>query len=302
MVEETTKQTYTFTRREDHDTAPSKKITPEATKPKESRLSVILLGQGFFMLYERLFIVCLSLNINGLVLAASAKPSYALCSGSQLTFLVILGLAAFPVVRHLHHNVFERTHRFTGLASLILLWAFIVLTKSYEPETMSYNKNVGSRLIKKQEFWLTLIITVLIILPWVTVRRVVVKVSVPSRYASIIKFAGGIKPGILDRISPSPLSEWHTFGIICDCKEEHMMLPGAVGDFTNSLVSNPPSHLWQGPAEVCLLWVAKGNEQNIRKEIKEWVSNHPKEKVIVHDTSVMGWPNLSEISVEAARK
>ncbi|KAF2305256.1 hypothetical protein GH714_003357 [Hevea brasiliensis] len=117
-----------------------------------------------------------------------------------------------------------------------------------------------------------------------------------------------------------------------------MMLAGAVGDFTKSLVSNPPSHLWvrqvhfaglpylvnmydrvllvatgsgicvflsfllqRSRASVCLLWVAKGIEQNFGKEIKEMMSGHPKDKVIVHDTAVLGRPNVSEMSVEAAR-
>ncbi|KVH89472.1 adenylate-forming reductase 03009-like [Cynara cardunculus var. scolymus] len=408
--------------------APSKKILSKPTKPKESRLSVILLHQGLFTVYKRLFMVCLALNIAGLVLAATGYFPYArnhatlfsignllaltLCrseaflrivfwlavnllghswvplrlktattsllqslggihsscgvsSVAWLTYSLVLTikdrddtsneiigvasailsllclccLAAFPLVRHLHHNVFERTHRFAGWVSLILLWVFIVLTKTYVPETKSYRKDVGSRLVKEQEFWFTLVTTILIIIPWVTVRRVAVKVSAPSGHASIIKFVGGVKPGILGRISPSPMSEWHAFGIISDGKEEHMMLAGAVGDFTKSLVSNPPSHLWvrqvhfaglpylvnmynrvlvvatgsgicvflsfllqQGPADVCLLWVAKGIEQNFGEEIKEWVSGYPKEKVIVHDTAVMGRPNVSEMSVAAARK
>ncbi|XP_041023521.1 adenylate-forming reductase 06235-like [Juglans microcarpa x Juglans regia] len=196
---------------------------------------------------------------------------------------------------------------------------------------------MGSRLIKQQEFWFTAAITLLIILPWVTVRRVAVNVSAPSGHASIIKFEGGVKAGILGRISPSPLSEWHAFGIISD-EKEHMMLAGAVGDFTKSLVSNPPSHLWvrqvhfaglpylvnmfervvlvatgsgicvflsfllqQSSADVCLVWVAKGIEQNFGKEIEEMVSGWPKEKVIVHDTAVLGRPNVSQLSIEAAR-
>ncbi|KAL4563288.1 hypothetical protein LXL04_027328 [Taraxacum kok-saghyz] len=407
----------------------SQKIVSKPTKPKDSRLSVILLDQGLFTVYKRLFMGCFILNITALVLAATGNFSYARnnatlfsignlfavtlcrseaflrivfwlavnllghswvplrlktattsllqslgggihsgCGVSSVAWLIyslvltlkdrdntsnaIIGvasvilallclccLAAFPLIRHLHHNVFERTHRFTGWGSLILLWAFIVLTKSYEPQTKSYRKDVGSVLIKEQEFWLTLAITILIIIPWVTVRRVAVKVSAPSGHASIIKFAGGVKPGILGRISPSPMSEWHAFGIISDGKEEHMMLAGAVGDFTKSLVSNPPSHLWvrqvhfaglpylvnmynrvlvvatgsgicvflsfllqQGAADVCLLWVAKGIEQNFGKEIQEWVSRHPKEKVIVHDTAVMGRPDVSEMSVVAAKK
>lgn len=227
-----------------------------------------------------------------------------------------------------------------GWIALALLWIFITLTVSYDPETKSYNnEKIGSKLIKQQEFSFTLVITVLIILPWLSVRRVPVKVTSPSGHATIIKFEGGVKPGILGRISPSPLSEWHAFGIISDGKREHMMLAGAVGDFTKSLVSNPPSHLWVRQvhfaglpylvnmynrvlvvatgsgicvflsfllqpcvANVCFLWVTKGVEQNFGKEIKEMVSGHSKEKVIIHDTALLGRPNVSEMSVEIARK
>ena len=54
-------------------------------------------------------------------------------------------------------------------------------------------------------------------------------------------------------------------------------------------------------ADVCLVWVAKGIEQNFGKEIKEMVSGYPEDKVIVHDTALLGRPNVSEMSVEAAR-
>ncbi|CAK9148156.1 unnamed protein product [Ilex paraguariensis] len=408
--------------------AKSQHVQPaKPTKPKDSRLSVILLDQGLFTVYKRLFVVCLALNITGLVLAATGHFPYArrraalfsignilaltLCrceallrvvfwlavnllgwswvplrlktattsllqslggihsgcgisSIAWLTYALVLtlkdrentspeiigvastilsllflsSLATFPLVRHLHHNVFERTHRFAGWSALLLLWAFIILTISYDPKTKSYSNGLGSRLIKQQEFWLTIAITITIIIPWMTVRRVPVKVSAPSGHASIIKFEGGVKGGILGRISPSPLSEWHAFGIISDGKKQHMMLAGAVGDFTKSLISNPPSHLWVRQvhfaglpylvnmydrvlvvatgsgicvflsfllqpcsADVCVLWVAKGIEQNFGKEIKEMMSGHPKDKVIVHDTAVLGRPNVSKMSVDAAR-
>lgn len=400
---------------------------PKPARKQESRLSVILLDQGLFTVYKRLFVVCLTLNITGLVLAATGKFPYArnraalfsianilaltLCRSEAflrvvfwiavkvigrswiplpiktaitsllqslggihsscgissvvwLTYALVLTLenrentspeivgvasiilsllclsclAAFPLVRHLHHNVFERFHRFAGWTALALLWAFIILTISYDPKTKSYSNELGSRMIKQQEFWFTVAITVLIIIPWITVRRVPVKVSAPSGHASIIKFEGGVKAGILGRISPSPLSEWHAFGIISDGKTEHTMLAGAVGDFTKSLVSNPPSHLWVRQvhfaglpylvnlydrvllvatgsgicvflsfllqpcrASVCVLWVAKGIEQNFGKEIQEMTSGHPNDKVIVHDTAVLGRPNVSQMSVDAAK-
>ncbi|KAI3439998.1 Lipase_GDSL domain-containing protein [Psidium guajava] len=408
-------------------------INPPPSKPsrghESSRLSVILLDQGLFTVYKRLFVVCLTLNVVALVLAATRHFPYSRnraalfsianifaltlcrseaflrvafwltvkllghscvplpaktattsllqslggihsgCGISSLAWLVyallltikdrantspeIIGVAsailvlialsslsAFPLVRHLHHNVFERTHRFAGWLALCLLWGFVILTVAYDPRTKSYKSHeLGSRLVRQQEFWFTVGITVLIIIPWVTVRRVPVKVSSPSGHASIIKFPGGVKAGILGRISPSPLSEWHAFGIISNGKDEHMMLAGAVGDFTKSLVANPPTHLWVRQvhfaglpylvnmyervllvatgsgicvflsfllqpcrASVCLLWVAKNVEQNFGKEIKEMVSRHPRDKVIVHDTAVHGRPNVAKMSVDTATK
>lgn len=408
--------------------AASKRGPPKASKPKNSRLSVILLDQGLFTVYKRLFVVCFTLNITALVLATTGHFPYArdnaalfsianifaltLCrseaflrvifwlvvkvlghswvpiriktmttsllqslggihsscgvssigwliyaliltlknrentspeiigvASTILSLLCLSSLAAFPLVRHLHHNVFERTHRFAGWTALGLLWAFVILTISYDPNTKSYSKGLGSNLIKKQEFWFTLGITILIIIPWITVRRVPVRISSPSGHASIIKFNGGVKPGILGRISPSPFSEWHAFGIISDGKTEHMMLAGAVGDFTKSLVSKPPSHLWVRnvhfaglpylvnmydrvlvvatgsgicvflsfllqpcSANVCFLWVTKGVEQNFGKEIKEMMNGHPKDKVIVHDTALLGRPNVAQMSVDTAKK
>ncbi|KAL5998438.1 hypothetical protein ACLOJK_009378 [Asimina triloba] len=395
---------------------------------RESRLQVILLDQGLFTVYKRLFALCFLLNASGLVLAATGRFPYARtkaalfsianifvltlcrseaflrllfwlavyllgrtwvplrlktmatsllqslggihsgCGVSSIAWLVyalvltlenrantcneivmfasailsslcLSSLAAFPLVRHLHHNLFERTHRIAGWAALGLLWCFILLNLSYNPISKSYDQVHSSGLLKAPEFWLTSAITLLIILPWLTVRRVRVTVTAPSGHASLIKFEGGVKAGLLGRISPSPLSEWHAFGIISAGRQEHMMLAGAVGDFTKSLVSHPPNHLWvrtlhfaglpylvnmyrrvvlvatgsgicvflsfllqPSAADVCLVWVAKGIEQNFGREIKEMVSGFPEEKVIVHDTAVMGRPNVAEMSVDAAKR
>ncbi|KAL3741741.1 hypothetical protein ACJRO7_017242 [Eucalyptus globulus] len=406
-----------------------KQAEADAEASRLSRLSVILLDQGLFTVYKRLFIICLTLNVVALILAVTGHFPYARnraaifsitnifaltlcrseaflrvafwlavellghswvplfvktattsllqslggihsgCGVSSLAWLVyalvltlndrdntspeIIGvalailalialssLAAFPLVRHLHHNVFERTHRFAGWSALGLLWGFVILTVAYDPRTKSYKSyGLGSRLVRRQEFWFTVGIMVLIIIPWVTVRRVPVKVSSPSGHASIIKFQGGVKAGILGRISPSPLSEWHAFGIISDGKDEHIMLAGAVGDFTKSLVTDPPTHLWVRQvhlaglpylanmfnrvllvatgsgicvflsfllqpcrASICLLWVANNVEQNFSKEIKEMVSCHSSDRVIVHDTAVHGRPNVAEMSVGMVKK
>ncbi|KAK7820768.1 adenylate-forming reductase 06235, partial [Quercus suber] len=209
-------------------------------------LAAMFLGRSWVPLFIKTATTSLLQSLGVLTLKDedNTSPEIIGVASTILGLLCHSSLAAFPLIRHLHHNVFERTHRFAGWIALAFLWVFITLTISYDPKTKSYKKDISSSLIKQQEFWFTLSITFLIILPWVTVRRVPIKVISPSGHAAIVKFDGGVKAGILGRISPSPLSEWHAFGIISDGKKEHMILAGAVGDFTKSLVSNPPSHLW----------------------------------------------------------
>ncbi|XP_054794344.1 adenylate-forming reductase 06235-like [Prosopis cineraria] len=363
---------------------------------KTSRLSVILLDQGFTV-YKILFLVCLSLNMVALALAASGHLQYGkdtatlfsignvlaltLCrSEAALRFIFwfavkTLGRPSVPLKIKTSITSFLQSlggmHSGCGVSSiawlvyslvltiknkkltspeiiglafgiltlislLILLWFFIFLFISYDPSSKTYNATI-SMLIKRQEFWFTVAITILIITPWLTVRKVQVKVSAASSHASVIKFDGGVKPGLLGRISPSPLSEWHAFGIISDGEKEHIMLAGAVGDYTKSLICNPPSHLWVRtmhfvglpylinlyqrvvlvatgsgicvflsfllqpcPANVFLVWVAKDIEMNFGKEIIEFLGRYSKEKMIVHDTAISGRPNVGEMSVDAA--
>ncbi|KAF8696893.1 hypothetical protein HU200_036535 [Digitaria exilis] len=258
-----------------------------------------------------------------------------------LSLLVLSCLAAFPLVRHLHHNVFERTHRFAGWGALALLWVFVLVSIGYDPATASYDHLTGAVLVKRQELWLTTAITFFTLLPWLTVRRVPVTVTARSSHASVITFQGGVKGGLLGRISRSPLSEWHAFGIISDNKDTHAMLAGAVGDFTKALISDPPSFLWvrgvhfaglpyllnmyrratmvatgsgicvfmsflmqPGPAELSLVWVAKGIEANYGEEMKAACCGSERlgGRVIVHDTAVMGRPNVAALAVDAARR
>lgn len=51
-----------------------------------------------------------------------------------------------------------------------------------------------------------------------------------------------------------------------------------------------------------VLWVAKGIEENFGREIKEMVEKEGEERVMVHDTSVAGRPDVSKMSVDAAKR
>ncbi|KIY65821.1 hypothetical protein CYLTODRAFT_424016 [Cylindrobasidium torrendii FP15055 ss-10] len=158
------------------------------------------------------------------------------CIGAALVF-------ALPWVRNNHHNVFERNHRLFGWFGLIFTWVFVVLEDSWDVVRQNY---YPSHLIHQQDFWFCLFMTAFIIMPWVTVRRVPVEITIPSPKVAIIKFKRGMQQGLLARISLGPLWEYHAFGIISEGPDanEHYLIAGVQGDFTRGLVDNPPTHVW----------------------------------------------------------
>ncbi|GJM93927.1 hypothetical protein PR202_ga10524 [Eleusine coracana subsp. coracana] len=124
-------------------------------------------------------------------------------------------MAVFPLVRHLPS---ARTGS-TGWAALALLWAFVVLSRGFDPAAKSYasaRQTIAAVMRHQEEPWLTTAITFFTFLPRFIMRRVTVTITACSTHASIITFQDGVKPGLLGRISRSPLSRWHAFGIIPD--------------------------------------------------------------------------------------
>ncbi|KAJ7137482.1 hypothetical protein O6H91_Y555900 [Diphasiastrum complanatum] len=264
---------------------------------------------------------------------------YAIAIAIQV-LLLLSCLGAFPLLRHLHHNIFEYVHRFAGWGSLGLLWVFIILSASYDPLAKSYSVRCG-KLVKRQELWYTAVTTFLILLPWLTVRKALVETIIPeARNSSLLNFSGGVKPGILARISRSPLSDWHTFGIISDGKQRHTILAGAVGDFTKGLVECPPSRIWvrtfqfaglpylvnmynravvvatgsgicvfmsfllqRTRADVHVIWIAKNIQKSYGDEIFQVVTNTPASRFSVFDTAISGRrPKTAEIVINKARE
>jgi hypothetical protein len=101
-----------------------------------------------------------------------------LAMGVITNVLVAISIAsAFPWVRNTHHNVFERHHRFIGWLGLLSTWVFVVLGDSYDLHTHSWNPN-GLHIIRQQDFWFTFGMTVFILIPWFTVRKVKVDVEI----------------------------------------------------------------------------------------------------------------------------
>ncbi|PSR81910.1 hypothetical protein PHLCEN_2v6205 [Hermanssonia centrifuga] len=152
--------------------------------------------------------------------------------------------AAAPWIRANHHNVFERHHRFAGWTAVAFVWIFVCVTDAVSAEGGFTGS--GRRLADAQEFWYSLFITILIAIPWFTVRKVPVEITTPSPRVAVIKFQKGIQQGLLGRISRSAIVEYHGFGIISEGIDSgcHYIIAGVQGDWTRGLVTDVPTHLW----------------------------------------------------------
>ncbi|KAI0629044.1 hypothetical protein C8Q77DRAFT_1237765 [Trametes polyzona] len=169
-----------------------------------------------------------------------------LIAGVITNIAVCISIAsAFPWVRETHHNIFERHHRFIGWVGLLSTWAFVVLGDSYDLDTHSWNPD-GIRVIRQQDFWYVFGMTILILIPWFTVREVKVDIEVPSPKVAILRFERGMQQGLLSRISRSSIMEYHSFGIVSEGPHAkyHYLICGVQGDFTRSLINEPPTHIW----------------------------------------------------------
>lgn len=63
---------------------------------------------------------------------------------------------------------------------------------------------------------------------------------------AILKFKRGMQQGLLGRIGRHSVMEYHAFGIISEGKNSgcHYMICGVQGDFTKSIVEDPPRAVW----------------------------------------------------------
>jgi hypothetical protein len=162
--------------------------------------------------------------------------------------------AAFPPVRFYLHDAFECGHRYFGWTSLGLLWAIIFYSYSHEIHvdlrdgsvSHSYDHLDVSRMFRNPEIYILLLVTFLIILPWLDTRKEKCRIHCPSDKVAIVSFDDFVPAGYFKRISHNPFVDTHAFAISSDKgSNEHFIICGAVGDFTKSLHKKPPpEYLW----------------------------------------------------------
>ncbi|KAF9227999.1 hypothetical protein BS17DRAFT_858071 [Gyrodon lividus] len=159
--------------------------------------------------------------------------------------LLITMTAGLPWVRNTHHNVFERNHRFFGWTALVMTWVYTILSNTYDSTNEKWDRS-GVYVIRQQAFWYTMGMSLFIVLPWICTRKVAVDIELPSPKVAVLRFERGMQQGLLARISRSMVMEYHAFGIISEGTHAkyHYLICGVQGDFTKSLVNDPPRKIW----------------------------------------------------------
>ncbi len=167
-------------------------------------------------------------------------------SAIQIGLLLVLMLVmANPKTRQTFHNQFEIVHRFGGWALLALFWVhFLSFTHDISVAT---NTAFASALLSSVGFWLLVLITISIALPWLRLKKVEVQIERPSDHVILARFDYGVTPfaGSSTAISRSPLTEWHSFANVPEPGRDGFRLTiSRAGDWTGRLIDDLPSHVW----------------------------------------------------------
>ncbi|EPT05305.1 hypothetical protein FOMPIDRAFT_1027475 [Fomitopsis schrenkii] len=160
-----------------------------------------------------------------------------------LALLVSMVTFAYPPFRLKYHDHFEAIHRFAGWTAVALVWAQVVLLiNDYRPA----DETLGHAVVHSAPFWLVVILTISIILPWLRLRKVRVRAEVLSDHCVRLYFDYvNTHPGHFTRMSVRPLWEWHSFATIAvPGKKGYSAVVSRAGDWTKEQIGNPPEKIW----------------------------------------------------------
>ncbi|KZT65795.1 hypothetical protein DAEQUDRAFT_768520 [Daedalea quercina L-15889] len=160
-----------------------------------------------------------------------------------LALLVAMVIAAYPTIRVRYHDHFEAVHRLAGWTAVALVWALVVLLIN---DYRAASETLGHAVVHSAPFWLVLVLTISIILPWARLRKVPVRAEVLSEHCVRLYFDYvNPHPGHFTRMSLRPLWEWHSFATIAEPgKKGYSAVVSRAGDWTKQQISNPPDKIW----------------------------------------------------------
>lgn len=253
-----------------------------------------------------------------------------LLSSTMVVLMVLMIVSALGPMRARFHNAFEKIHRFVGWTVLGLFWA----------QTVSITHDSGGILTQTPAFWMLCLITLSILSPWLTLKRVKVEIEKPSDHAVLAQFDYGDTPfaGSSNSISHTPFGEYHAFANIpSPDKNGYRLAISRAGDWTGEFIDNPPTHVWvkgittSGVARIeelftkvvyvgtgsgigpilphilkglvpnRLIWATRTPRMTYGDALIDEIEAHT-ENAVIWDTNSHGKPNLSALALQAVRE
>ncbi|KAK4104455.1 hypothetical protein N658DRAFT_541333 [Parathielavia hyrcaniae] len=131
-----------------------------------------------------------------------------------LFLLLSMLVSAHPHLRRLMHNWFEGIHRFMGWLAVLLFWAQAMLLTADATQAGS-GISFGKALLVSPNFWMLVVVTLLVIYPWTRLRLRDVEAEVLSPHCvKLTFFYRNVHYGQAVRLTDAPLKETHAFGVI----------------------------------------------------------------------------------------
>lgn len=249
--------------------------------------------------------------------------------------LICIVAMAHPAIRTRIHDQFEMVHRYAGWTSIGLFWAEFALFTDAKIHHASSPVRTQQAVLQSPIFWMLLIATLSIALPWTRLRKVSVIPEPLSHHAIRLHFTYTDLPlCAAPRLSDNPLMDWHAFaGIPEENGKGFSVLVSKAGDWTSRLIASPPTKLWVrgipvlgvlhvapifkkvvlvatgsgiGPIlsllnkrDICcrILWSTPTPEVTYSKSVVEAIKRADPEAVIIN-TTASGRPNLVEQTYE----
>ncbi|KAG5650400.1 hypothetical protein H0H81_012379 [Sphagnurus paluster] len=164
-------------------------------------------------------------------------------SYTVLALLLSILIFAHPTLRRKFHDNFETTHRFLGWSATALVWIqIILLTNDYRGAVP-----IHIALLHSAPFWLIIVATISLALPWARLKKVPVRCEKLSNHAVRMYFDYDTPgAGSFVRLSDAPMTEWHSFATMPEPgKTGFSLVVSRAGDWTIKMISKPPTHIWK---------------------------------------------------------
>lgn len=257
--------------------------------------------------------------------------SIAIIVVTSLILILLIGIiiTALPKMRVKYHNQFEIAHRLGGWTVLFLFWIQMILFLNMQHSMQTITQSIN--------FWILIIVTVSVILPWLRLKKVTINIDKPSNHVALTSFNYGVTPfaGSSTALSRNPLLEWHSFANVPSPEKEGFRLTiSRAGDWTGNFINDTPQKIWvkgiptAGVGNVDklfnrVIWVATGSGigpciphllLNETPSLLIWATRNPEKtygkklvneikavqpNAIIWDTDANGKPDLVKLAYKA---